>query len=122
MTGGRVVGSRGSPAADIAIVGEAPGTQELITGEPFRGPSGELLESTLRRSGLPPSADCFVTNALRCRPPVGQPPPSSALATCRGRLEQELLQSPKRLILALGNSAIRSLTRDYNAKITQIRG
>lgn len=62
------IGNRGKPRANIMVVGEAPGDNEVAVGEPFRGPTGYLLEQLLKRAGIDPQA-CFYTNAV-----LGQPP------------------------------------------------
>ena len=121
VSGGPYVGSRGPIEASIAIVGEAPGEQELRAGKPFIGPSGQLLEATLRKAGLEPDEALYITNALQCRPKEA-PPPNSSLKACQARLYSELSQGNFKVILALGNSAMRSLLGDYNLKITQERG
>jgi DNA polymerase-1 len=115
------VGPRGPEDAEVCIVGEAPGTEELKSGVPFIGPSGKLLSKVLERAGLDIGA-VYITNALRCRPPIGTPPPREALEACRGRLVEEVTRHPRKLVIALGNSALRSLSRNYNSKITQERG
>jgi uracil-DNA glycosylase family 4 len=117
----RACGSKGPPDAEFVIVGEAPGGQELVSGIPFVGPSGKMLDAQLTKNGIR-TADVYITNALRCRPPIGKPPPKQAIDACRDRLSGELKAYPRRVILALGNTALRALTGNYNLKITQERG
>lgn len=122
QTGGGFVGTRGDPRADFAVVGEAPGSTELINGVPFTGQSGELLDRALTRSGFPNDGNMYITNALRCRPPVGSPIPPGTIDCCRSRLLGELAAHPRKIILALGGTAIRSILGKNDLKITQIRG
>jgi DNA polymerase-1 len=120
--GGERIRSRGPEDSDLVVVGEAPGAQEILKGVPFIGPSGKLLWDTLAKVGLPDASEkAFVTNALRCRPPSG-PIPESAVDSCRPRLREEVSRAQRTVVLALGNTANRSLFQDRNFKITQQRG
>jgi uracil-DNA glycosylase family 4 len=115
------IGSDGAADAELVIVGEAPGWEELRTGKPFVGPSGRLLWSTLAR-GAVRREQCMVTNALCCRPDDGELPSRVAIEACRERLLAEVGAHPRRVILSLGNTALRALTGDHTAKITSARG
>lgn len=116
----RTCGPRGDIEAPLAIVGEAPGAQEIKAGDPFIGPSGELLRRTLDRFGVD-LHEAYITNAMYCRP-KDSPPSKQAIDACSSRLHEELDAAPRKVILALGNSALRSITRDHKLKITAERG
>jgi DNA polymerase-1 len=116
----RKVGGWGHVDSDFVIVGEAPGEQELGTGVPFTGPSGKLLWNTIKGAGF--DRPVFVTNALQCRPPVGQAPGRAFIEACKPRLYQLLKQHPRKVIIAFGATALKSLTGDYSLKITDCRG
>lgn len=108
----------------IAIVGEAPGRNELIKGLPFIGPAGHLLNIALIKAGFEGGLDngCYITNAMMCRPPE-TPIPKSTIEACSDRLELELKEAgPFDLIIALGNPAIRSLTGNHSLKVSSTRG
>jgi len=64
----------------------------------------------------------YFTNALRCRPPIGQAPPREAIEACRSRLLSEVGSTQRRVVIALGNSAVRSLLNNHSLKITAERG
>lgn len=115
---GKKVGSRGRADAEFVIVGESPGSTELKSGMPFSGPSGKILESN-----LPPDMDAYITNALSCMP-VGKNEKilANAVFCCSGRLKEEIAAHPRKMILALGNGALWSLTGDYSLRITKERG
>jgi DNA polymerase-1 len=118
------VGWRGRYDSPFVIVGESPGKQEVRNGVPFIGPSGKLLWNTFLQGE---SIDAFVTNAIACSPTdrEGEKDRSklkSAAISCHDRLIAEVSAYPRKLILALGNSAVWSLTNNYETKITQIRG
>src|SRR5690606_31613494 len=107
---GATVGCSGDINAEFVIVTEAPGIQELRTGEHFSGPAGQILSQTLKRHM--PNTPVFVTSALACRPPGGREVPKSAIEACHFRLKQQLSAAPRKVILAFGNTALRSLTQN----------
>lgn len=108
--------------AKLAIVGEAPGNQEIGMKQPFVGPAGQLLNKALEAVGLPPREEIFVTNALLCRPPQQKPQLKTAIRECQARLLEELEQVQPEIILVLGNIAMHALTDDFDLKITQVMG
>lgn len=118
---GRAIDSQGQTDAKFAIVGEAPGAKEILRGIPFTGPTGKLLWDTLAKVGWKRGDPVFVTNAMSCRP-TDKPPKHAAIQACHNRLMEELDAYPRDVILACGNSAMRSITGDRNFKITQERG
>jgi uracil-DNA glycosylase family 4 len=118
---GPKVGSKGDVTSNLVIVGESPGTKECATGIPFSGPSGELLHRLI------PEGRAYVLNALECSPIKKQGKKDeaamdAATRCCNPRLVEQVTSHPRRLIVALGNPAVRSLTGMYGLKITQIRG
>jgi DNA polymerase-1 len=120
---GKLVGARGAPASPLVIVGESPGVNEIKTGLPFVGPSGEILNQTLKGYE---HLDPFITNAHMCFPgtTASKTPEkvASAVRCCTQRLREEIGSFPHEAILALGNAAMWGLTGEFNSKITQIRG
>jgi len=123
--GGARVSTKGSPDAPMIIVGESPGPQEVREGEPFVGSSGRVLHDT-----IPFDPDkMFVTNALFCNPPRQLKKDTSrvsrAITACQPRLLESIQRDTEHLpkiIIALGNYALWSLTGNHNLKITQVRG
>lgn len=110
--------TRGPEDAPVVIVGEAPGAMEEASGEPFVGDSGRLLDGVIGGADLP----IFYTNAMQCRPASHLEPYAEGIAACRPRLLDEIGAHPRRVVIALGNSAIRSLFPDMDTKITDVRG
>jgi len=98
----------GSPEADLVIVGEAPGEQEDLQGEPFVGPAGQLLDKMLAAIGFT-RADVFICNTLKCRPPLNRDPNPQELAACRPFLDHQLHFLQPKLLLALGKVAGQAL-------------
>ena len=118
--GGPRVGSRGNPDSDFVIVGESPGAHELRVGIPVVGPTGTILFGTLPEGE---ETDVYITNALLCYPRKKDPTKLAAAArTCQQRLLTDIGRCPRKIILALGNAAVWSLTGDFTSKITKIRG
>lgn len=108
--------------APIAIVGEAPGVMEIAKKRPFIGPSGDVLRKSFAHVGLPSPDDCFISNALLCRPPAKKAISKAAIANCQKRLFDELRQVQPKIVLAFGNTAMHALTSDFKLKITKAQG
>ena len=98
-----VVGST-PPGARLLVVGEAPGAQEDITGVPFVGRSGQLLDRLLAEAGLPRS-EVAVLNTVKCRPPGNRVPTRRETTTCRPWTERQLELLLPALVVTLGLSA-----------------
>ena len=117
----------GNPHAHWMIVGEAPGEQEDIQGEPFVGKSGQLLDSMLRAIGLgrqasaDPARQVFIANTLKCRPPGNRNPEPEELARCEPFLVRQLELVRPKIILAMGRFAVQSLLRS-SEPIGKLRG
>lgn len=121
--GGKKVPSRGNQAAEFVIVGESPGPQELYKGKAFIGPPSQLLHSVLDELLGEMKLDPLYAQAIECFPRKKDPSRlGQATKRCSGRLINELREHPRKIILALGNAALWSLTGDYNHKITRVRG
>lgn len=116
----------GHPRADWMIVGEAPGEQEDLRGEPFVGPAGQLLDAMLRALGLtrsdaPPARQVYICNTLKCRPPHNRNPEPEELARCEPYLQRQIALVQPKIILAMGRFAVQSLLRS-NEAIGKLRG
>jgi DNA polymerase-1 len=103
---------------NIAIVGEAPGANEVKQGQPFVGLSGQLLRSALVKTGINPK-ECWITNACLCRPDDNATPPPEAVQLCHARLANELREC--RVVLTCGATALQSL-KGSDASIQSVRG
>ena len=116
----------GNPRAHWMIVGEAPGEQEDLQGEPFVGKSGQLLDNMLRAIGLtrgeaPPDKQVFIANTLKCRPPGNRNPEPDELVKCEPFLIRQIELVQPRIILAMGRFAVQSLLRSTEP-IGRLRG
>ncbi len=118
--GGPKVGSKGNPKAEIVFVAESPGYQEVKGKIPLIGPSGQIFHQF-----VPDSDEVYILNAMECSPNRNKKDEKSlglAAQCCHARLMEKIEAHPRRLVVAMGNPAVRSLTGDYGLKITQIRG
>lgn len=106
---------------DVFLVGEAPGHEEDRYGMPFQGQAGEILSEFLINSGLDLNR-VFVTNIVRCRPPKNRKPSAKEYSACLPHLLREIKQVQPKLIMLLGNSALRLFRLDKEGGITSIRG
>jgi uracil-DNA glycosylase len=93
---------------DLCFVGEAPGRDEDLQGEPFVGAAGQLLNKIIAAAGFK-RTDVFICNVLRCRPPGNRPPTAEEAANCRDHLEKTLELVRPRFICTLGLPAARTL-------------
>lgn len=91
----------GSHQAKLMLVGEAPGMNEDLQGEPFVGRAGKLLNEMLKAIGLK-REEVFICNVIKCRPPNNRDPKAEEVATCSPYLEQQVNLLKPELILALG--------------------
>ena len=102
------------------IVGEAPGHYEDLRGEPFVGRSGQLLTKMLSAIGFE-SADVYITNVVKCRPPENRSPAADEIAACSPVLHRQLELVGPKAILTLGNFASQTLL-ETDEGISKIRG
>ena len=122
----QVVFGTGSTQAQWLIVGEAPGEQEDLQGEPFVGKSGQLLDAMLRSIGLtrgeaPPQHQVYIANTIKCRPPGNRNPQPEELAQCEPFLIRQLELLQPCIILAMGRFAVQSLLRS-DEPVGRLRG
>lgn len=90
------------------IIGEAPGQREDDSGKPFVGRSGKLLLSLLSDINLT-RADCYITNAVHCRPPDNRTPKKAEIAACKKWLQYEIACVKPKYILTLGNVPLQAI-------------
>jgi len=120
-TRSRVVFGEGNPAADLVIVGEAPGQEEDRTGRPFVGRAGRLLDLMLMAAGFPRSS-VYICNVLKCRPPNNRNPLADEVDACTSNyLHGQLELIAPRVLLAVGKFAAQSLAGSNDA-IGRLRG
>jgi uracil-DNA glycosylase family 4 len=116
----QVVFGVGDPAADLLFVGEGPGEQEDLTGEPFVGRAGRLLTSLIEGIGLTRS-QVYIANVVKCRPPGNRDPLPLEIETCRPYLDAQVHFIDPRIVVTLGNFATKLLLSTKDG-ITKVRG
>src|ERR1700735_2063176 len=117
----QVVFGVGDPGSSLLVVGEAPGREEDLQGEPFVGRSGKLLDRLmLEEIGLT-RAECYIANVVKCRPPNNRDPAPNEIASCRPYLEEQITLIEPAVIVTLGNFATRLLL-DRTEGIRDLRG
>jgi uracil-DNA glycosylase family 4 len=116
-----VVFSRGNPDSDLMFVGEAPGRDEDLAGEPFVGRSGKLLDRLIGEELGRDATECYVCNVVKCHPPGNRDPLPAEVAACRHYLESQVSLIAPKVIVTLGNFASRTLL-DTTDGITRLRG
>ena len=115
-----VVFGVGKRDAEVVFIGEGPGQNEDLQGEPFVGRAGQLLDDMLAMIDLT-RADIFIANIVKCRPPGNRDPLPDEQSACTPWLEKQLeLLNPK-IIVSLGRiSAMYMISSDF--KITRDHG
>ncbi len=116
-----VVFGVGVPESRIMFVGEGPGEQEDLKGEPFVGPAGLLLDDMLSIIDLDRKKNCYIANIVKCRPPKNRDPLETEQDACIGYLEQQIQLIRPKIIVCLGRiAAMRLIRSDY--RITREHG
>jgi uracil-DNA glycosylase family 4 len=110
----------GNPRADLMFVGEAPGHDEDIRGEPFVGRAGQKLTEIIAAMGLK-REDVYIANVIKCRPPGNRNPEPDEVETCEPFLFRQIDAIGPKVIVALGTFAARSLLKTDDP-ISRLRG
>ncbi len=116
-----VVFGVGNPNADILFVGEGPGEQEDLQGEPFVGPAGILLDQMLSIIDLDRHENCYIANVVKCRPPNNRDPLDTEQEACFGFLQKQIALIRPKVIVCLGRIAATKLIRP-DFRITKEHG
>lgn len=110
----------GNPHARVLIVGEAPGKNEDLQGEPFVGAAGKYLNELLSYAGLK-REDVFIANVLKCRPPGNRDPRPEEIQLCADFLREQTRTINPEYIVTLGNFATKFILRT-DVGITRLHG
>lgn len=115
-----VVFGFGSKTAELMLIGEAPGKNEDITGKPFMGRSGKLLDRMLSQIGLSRD-EIFIANIIKCRPPLNRNPSKAEISQCIPFLLKQIEIINPKIIVCLGRvSACQIISKDF--KVTSQHG
>lgn len=116
----QVVFGSGNPEAELVFVGEAPGHDEDVQGEPFVGAAGQLLTRIIEAMGLR-REQVYILNVIKCRPPHNRNPQPDELAACWPILQEQLACLQPKVICALGTFAAQTLLQTEET-ISRLRG
>jgi DNA polymerase len=116
----QVVFGVGDPLARLMLVGEAPGKNEDLQGEPFVGAAGQLLDTLLGEIGIQRS-EVYIANVLKCRPPGNRDPRPEEIDACKGYLREQIRLISPEIVMTLGNFASKLLLNTETG-ITRLRG
>ena len=115
-----VVFGVGDPESELMFIGEGPGEQEDLQGEPFVGPAGKLLDDMLEMIDLDRSR-VYIANIVKCRPPQNRDPLNTEKDACSGYLRRQLELMQPKILVCLGRiSAAEIIKPDF--RITQEHG
>ncbi|HEV7767088.1 MAG TPA: uracil-DNA glycosylase [Thermoanaerobaculia bacterium] len=116
----QVVFGVGSPTADLMFIGEAPGRDEDLQGEPFVGRAGQLLTDIIKAMKLS-REQVYIANVIKCRPPENRNPEPDELDQCRPFLRRQVALIQPKVIVTLGKFGLQSLTQKAYS-ISSVRG
>ena len=116
----QVVYGVGNPNADLMFIGEAPGRDEDLQGEPFVGRAGQLLTDIIKAMKLTRD-DVYIANVVKCRPPENRNPEPDELDACRPYIRRQVEIIQPKVIVTLGRFALQSLL-EKSYGITSVRG
>lgn len=118
-----VVFSDGNPdTAKLVLIGEAPGEMEDMSGKPFVGRAGQLLNDFLEEAGISREDDLYIINTVKCRPPENRVPTDEEKSACEKFLHAQIDIMKPEAIVFCGATALKSFWSDPKVQISKIRG
>ena len=117
----QVVFGVGNPESKVLFIGEGPGEQEDIEGEPFVGRSGQLLDKMLAAIDLDRNKNIYIANIVKCRPPKNRDPLPEEQEACIDWLRNQVMIMRPKIIVCLGRIAAMKLIKP-DMKITKEHG
>ena len=115
-----IVFGEGNSKAELMFVGEAPGADEDLQGQPFVGRAGQLLTKMIIAMGLS-REEVYIANIVKCRPPENRPPQEDEIAACQPFLIQQISAIGPKIICALGTFSAQTLL-STKVRISDLRG
>ena len=120
-TRNNVVPGEGVEHPDVLVIGEGPGYDEDMSGRPFLGKAGVLLDKMLAAIGLDRNTNCYIANVVKCRPPNNRDPEPAEQSACSGFLEAQIHILKPKMILCMGRIAGHKML-DSQSPLNQLRG
>jgi DNA polymerase len=121
LTAKNTVVARGNPQAPVMLIGEAPGRDEDLQGQPFVGAGGQLLDAMLRAAGFDPARDVYITNCVFWRPPGNRTPSDGEIQLCQPFTERHVELIAPRYLGLIGGVSAKALLAESRG-ITKLRG
>lgn len=106
---------------DWLFIGEGPGAEEDVRGEPFVGQAGKLLDAMLDSLDMARGNKVYIANAVKCRPPGNRTPEAAEMAACRPWLERQIALLKPKIIVLLGRAAVHAVLKEDKA-LGSLRG
>lgn len=106
---------------DWLFIGEGPGAEEDVRGEPFVGQAGKLLDAMLDALDIARGNKVYIANAVKCRPPGNRTPEAAEMAACKPYLERQIALLKPKIIVLLGKAAVHALLGD-DKSLASLRG
>ena len=106
---------------DWLFIGEGPGAEEDVRGEPFVGQAGKLLDNMLASLDVARGRRVYIANAVKCRPPGNRTPEAAEMAACRPYLERQIALLKPKIIVLLGKAAVHVVLHD-DKSLASLRG
>lgn len=120
-TRNNVVPGEGVEGPDVLVIGEGPGYDEDMSGRPFVGKAGLLLDKMLAAIGLDRTKNCYIANVVKCRPPNNRDPEPAEQSACEGFLQAQIHILKPKMLLCMGRIAGHKLL-DTQTPLNQLRG
>ena len=117
-----VVVGVGPVPCNLMLIGEAPGEKEDLSGEPFVGRAGKLLDQILESVGISRQENIYIANTIKCRPPGNRNPTSEENVACNDWLEQQIAIIKPKIILLCGSVSMKMAFPDSKLGISKQRG
>jgi len=116
-----IVFGTGAADARLLFIGEAPGKEEDVQGQPFVGEAGMLLTKLIEKMGFKRDS-VYIANIIKCRPPMNRDPEGDEIFACRAFLDKQIDIIAPKIIITLGRIALQTLMNNDKVKITAARG
>lgn len=111
----------GDTSPEWLFIGEGPGAEEDVKGEPFVGQAGKLLDNMLASLDIARGNRVYIANAVKCRPPGNRTPEAAEIAACWPYLERQIALLKPKVIVLLGKAAVHAVLHD-DKSLASLRG
>jgi DNA polymerase len=117
-----VVVGVGPVPCDLMLIGEAPGENEDLQGEPFVGKAGQLLDQILASAGFDRKQNIYIANTIKCRPPENRNPALEEIESCSEWLKEQITLVAPKLVIFCGAVSMKVAFPEMTEGISKVRG